>query len=134
LKLEDAPSVFRRINRTIENMNAYLSMHMDDEEGAKKREHPRFEKKSMFSQFRFIDHPRYKGKVFKAPLFDVSVGGMCFEVDHDIKIQLKDEFHFSVMKEGIKKVVLSGRARVVRVRQLKNTKQLGIQFTELTNK
>lgn len=126
--------MLRRVNRAIENMNAYLSMHMDDEEGEKRREHARYDKKNMIAQFKFIDHQRYKEQVFKAPLYDVSVGGMRIGVEFDMKVQLRDKFVFSVLKEGSQKAVLSGKAKVVRIRQTKELKHLGIQFTEVAQK
>lgn len=128
MKLDDAASVLRRVNRAMENINAYLSHHMDDEEGAKKREHPRFTKKDMQAKFVFLEHPRYRDRVFESKLFDISIGGMCLELDHDIKVQLRDQFKFSVHQSGAKKAVVKGIGKIVRIREKKDCKMVGVQF------
>jgi hypothetical protein len=128
LKLDDAASVLRRVNRAMENINAYLSHHMDDEEGAKKREHPRFAKKDMQAKFVFWEHPRYRDRVFESRLHDISVGGMNIEMNHDLKVQLRDQIKFSVHQGGGKKAVVKGVGKVVRIRDHKEFKRVGIQF------
>lgn len=128
MKLDDAASVLRRVNRAIENINAYLSHHMDDEEGAKKREHPRFAKKDMHAKIVFWEHPRYKDRVFESKLEDISVGGMSIDLDHEIKVQLKDQIKFSVHQGGGKKAVVKGVGKIVRIRELKEFKRAGVQF------
>ena len=134
MKLEDALSILRRVNRALENMNAYLSHHMDDDEGALKRKHTRFEKDGMLARFALIDHPRYKEKVFQAKLFDISAEGMCLDVHHEIKIQLRDQFQFSVYKNGSNKLVVKGIGKVVRVRDKRDYLRVGVDFVGVVHK
>ena len=128
MKLDEVASVLRRVNRAMENINAYLSHHMDDEEGAKKREHPRFVKKDMQAIFVFSDHPRYRDRLFESRLHDISIGGMSIELEHDTKVQLRDQIKFSVHQGGSKKAVVKGIGKIVRVREHKEFKRVGVQF------
>ena len=120
------------MDRAIENINAYLAVHLDDQVGAAKRKHPRYQKRELvsritFTQSKFLPEDR----VYMAHVQDVSAGGMCILVPNNMKVSMRDKFSFSVIKSNALTKIIGGQGKVVRVEHLDQQLSIGVMFTEV---
>lgn len=120
------------MDRAIENINGYLAVHLDDQVGAAKRKHPRYQKRELvsritFTQSKFLPEDR----VFIAPVKDVSAGGMCILVPDNMKISMRDRLSFTVIKSNSLTKIIGGEGKIVRVEPLDKQLSIGVMFTEV---
>jgi c-di-GMP-binding flagellar brake protein YcgR len=132
LNSEEASSQLRRVDRAIENINAYLAVHLDDQLGAAKRKHPRYQKRELVSRVTF-KQSKYlpEDRVYTAHVEDVSAGGMCILVPTSMKVSMRDRLNFSVIKSSSLTKIIGGEGKIVRVEPFEQQLSLGIMFTEV---
>jgi c-di-GMP-binding flagellar brake protein YcgR len=132
LNSEEAAILLKRVDRSIENINAYLSIHLSDKEGIARRQHERYHRKELVSRITF---KRSKflpmDRVFMAAVQDVSAGGMCIVFPPDLKVSMRDQLEFSVLKSNSLQKIIGGQGRIVRVESLDQHLSIGVQFTEV---
>ena len=134
LNLEEATTQLRRLDRALENISAYLAVHLDDAKGAAKRQHPRYERRELVARFSFtVSQTVPKDRVFIAKVLDVSAGGMCMSVPGNTRIRLKDQFSFVVLKSENQSKVIGGQGKVVRIEEEGDQLSIGVQFTQVVN-
>jgi c-di-GMP-binding flagellar brake protein YcgR len=130
LNSEEASSQLRRVDRAIENINAYLAIHMDDQLGATKRKHPRYQKRELISRITFTQSKFLpEDRVYTATVIDVSAGGMCILIPKNVKVSVRDRFSFSVIKSRSQAKIIGGEGKVVRVEPLEEQFSIGVMFT-----
>ncbi len=126
--LQNLGAIAKRVELALENARAVLEKLRAKR--AQKRKHPRYEQRALEVEYQLFraGTSMLMRDMLRAPVADVSAGGMRFETEAQIEVSKGQRIKFSIYKPT-REIVLSGTGIIVRLVESPDGKKvLGVQF------